>query len=103
MSKGILDATFPMLYTFTPENFPFIAREHLNHAYGRWVLPGINTKRRTTEEILELVNLARELGAPGVCVFGYRATFPDHVPSATAKALLAGPFKESVDIPTRSF
>ena len=56
MSKGILDATFPMLYIFTPENFPFIAREHLNDAYGRWVLPGINTRRRTTEEILELVD-----------------------------------------------
>ena len=103
MSKGILDATFPMLYTFTPENFPFIAQEHLNHAYDRWVLPGINTKRRTTVEILELIELARGLGAPGVCIFGYRATFPDHKPSETAKALLAGPFSGRLPVPEREF
>lgn len=102
-SRGILDATFPMLYIFTPADFPYVARDHLNNSYGRWVLPGINTRRRTTAEILDLVRLSRELGAPGVCVFGYRSTFPDHEPGETAIALLAGPFAERVRVPDRSF
>ena len=59
--------------------------------------------RLPPEEIVELVGLARQLGAPGVAVFGYRATFPDHVPGESAKALLAGPFSERATVPERDF
>lgn len=100
-SRGILDASLPMLYRYAPADFPFVAGDHLNNAYGRWVLPGINAKRRTTEEMLQLIDLSRSLGAPGVAVFGYRAMFPDHEPSDAAVAMLAGPFAEIVSVPVR--
>ena len=103
LSRGILDASLPMLYRYAPEDFPFVVRDHLNHAYGRWVLPGINARRRTPDEMLKLVDLARSLGAPGVAVFGYRGVFPEHEPSETAKALLAGPFAEVVEAPERGW
>jgi uncharacterized lipoprotein YddW (UPF0748 family) len=102
-SRGILDASLPMLYRYKPADFPYVARDHLNHAYGRWVLPGINAKRRTAEEMVELVRLSRSLGAPGVAVFGYRAMFPDHQPSGTAETLLHSVFAEKAAIPKRGW
>ena len=103
LARGMLDASLPMLYIYKPTDFVFVAREHLAHAYGRWVLPGLNAGRSTEEELLELIALSRQLSAPGVALFSYGSLFPDHTPGDKAKALLEGPFANRVDVPERAW
>ena len=103
LARGTLDASLPMLYVYKPADFSFAAREHLAHAYGRWVLPGLNAGRSTEAELLELIALSRQLGAPGVAIFSYRGLFPDHTPGDHARALLKGPFANRVDVPERGW
>ncbi len=102
LTRGILDATTPMLYQYTPDDFGFVAREHLQHSYGRWVLPGLNPSRTTSEEMIQLIEISRSLGARGVALFSYRGLFPDHVPGEKAAALRERPFAEKVTVPVRA-
>lgn len=103
LSRGIVDATMPMLYLYKPADFGFAARDHLMHAYGRWVWPGLNAGRSSKEELLELIAISRELGAVGVTIFSYDSLFPEDTPNDKAQALLEGPFKHPVDVPERSW
>ncbi|NNE45504.1 MAG: family 10 glycosylhydrolase [Rhodothermales bacterium] len=102
LARGLLDGTTPMLYSYKPDKFAFVAREHLQHAYGRSVWPGLNPSRTTDEELLELIQVSRELGAGGVALFSYRGLFPDHEPGDKARLLRKGPFSESVAVRTQA-
>ena len=88
-----------MLYSYKPDSFKFVAREHVQHGYGRWVVPGLNPTRTTADEMIELIDISRGLGAQGVALLSYRGLFPEHEPSAKATALKAGPFAIRAKIP----
>jgi uncharacterized lipoprotein YddW (UPF0748 family) len=102
LSRGILDATFPMLYRYRPEDLGYVLRDHLANAHGGWALPGLQAGRASTENLLRLVEISRELGARGLAIFAYRGLFRRHEPGAKARALLAGPFASRVPVPRRS-
>ncbi len=103
LSRGTLDATLPMLYRYKPEDFEFVLRDHLESSHDRWVLPGLSTGRSSREELLELIEISRRLGAPGVAIFSYSGLFPKHRPGDKAAALLEGPFAQRVSVPERSW
>ncbi len=101
LSRGIVDGTFPMLYTYTPEDFEFVVRDAVAHSYGRWVLPGLHAGRWSVEEYEAFIRISRELGAAGTGAFSYGALFREEEPTETAQALLAGPFARRVPVPKR--
>ncbi|MDX1740780.1 MAG: family 10 glycosylhydrolase, partial [Rhodothermales bacterium] len=100
LARGILDATTPMLYRYGPAEYPYVAREHLQHSFGRKVIPGLNPSRTSPEEMVELIEISRELGAPGVALFSYSGLFPDHRPGGKAEVLRSGPFARSALVPS---
>jgi hypothetical protein len=42
-------------------------------SYGRYVIPGISTNYTDVHELLDRIDAARSLGAPGVALFSYGA------------------------------
>jgi uncharacterized lipoprotein YddW (UPF0748 family) len=102
LSRGIVDATFPMLYSYAPKDFEYVARDHLNHAFGGWVMPGLNAGRSSLEDLVELIRMSRRLQAPGLALFSYGGLFPEHEPGDKARALVQGPFAQRAGIPSRN-
>lgn len=99
LSRGTIDIILPMLYNKSPEDFQYYMRDFLENAHGRWVLPGLGVGRASAEDLLQLIEISRKLGAPGVAIYDYSALFPDHKPNEKALALKAGPFARKAAAP----
>ena len=76
MSKGILDATFPMLYIFTPENFPFISIMPTGAGCCRGSTPGAEPRRRSSNSSIWLATWVLPVFACSATVRRFPTTFP---------------------------
>ena len=100
LSRGVVDMTCPMLYIQDKDAYTAYLRDLTAHRYGRWVVPNLGVFRiRDTQLLLEMIDIARQLGAAGIGLYDYKALFPKHQPGEKAKALLAGPFATWVETP----
>lgn len=75
MERGVLDASLPMIYW--PVNpggrldFDTLTRDHLAHAGGGAVYPGISAEALSTDQVEACITAARAAGAPGFVIFDW--------------------------------
>ena len=106
LNEGLTDANIPMIYWPVTDNpgdrldFRTLARDHLDHASGRHVYPGISAMPSGEDDlqrIVDCIEASRALGAPGFVVFDY-TTALDHF-----GALVDGPLAETVSPPSMNW
>jgi uncharacterized lipoprotein YddW (UPF0748 family) len=77
LSKGIIDANMPMLYSSDIVNdlAAWMTRTQgfVDDSYGRYVFPGISTNYTDVNQIINRIEAAQSLGAKGVALFSYGA------------------------------
>ena len=77
LANGFIDANMPMLYSSDIVNdlpaWTARAQGFLDDAHGRYVFPGISTNYTDVNQIINRIEAARSLGAPGVALFSYSA------------------------------
>lgn len=75
LSRGIIDAVYPMIYTSDDTHFRRLLRNHRYNDHGRYVYAGIDHLR---DKIPQQVAISRELGCRGFALFSYGTLFPGH-------------------------
>ena len=77
LAAGAIDANLPMLYSSDILHdlpaWTARAQGFLDDAHGRYVFPGISTNYTDVHQIINRIEAARSLGAPGVALFSYGA------------------------------
>jgi len=77
LANGFIDANLPMLYSsdilYDLPAWTARAQGFLDDAHGRYVFPGISTNYTDVHQIINRIEAARSLGAPGVALFSYGA------------------------------
>jgi len=95
LSQGLLDANIPMIYWRLSEppgqrlDFATLTADHLAHASGRHVYPGIQAELGH-EAVADCIAAAPAAGAPGVVLFDYRTAQQ----AGWLSELARGPFAE---------
>jgi uncharacterized lipoprotein YddW (UPF0748 family) len=77
LANSFIDADMPMLYSsdikYDLPAWTARAQGFLDDAHGRYVFPGITTDYTDVNQIINRIEAARSLGAPGVALFSYGA------------------------------
>ena len=77
LAAGAIDANLPMLYSsdilYDLPAWTARAQGFLDNAHGRYVFPGISANYTDVHQIINRIEAARSLGAPGVALFSYGA------------------------------
>ncbi len=85
LARGDMDFLTPMIYTGNDLLFSTMLSDHLRHAHGRHIFPGIMVNDAIT--VARQIELCRELGTPGHCLFSYNILFPRHKPGSIVRHL----------------
>jgi uncharacterized lipoprotein YddW (UPF0748 family) len=77
LANSLIDANMPMLYSSDILHdlpaWTARAQGFLDDAHGRYVFPGISTNYTDVNQIINRIEAARSLSAPGVALFSYGA------------------------------
>jgi uncharacterized lipoprotein YddW (UPF0748 family) len=95
LANGIIDANMPMLYSSDILNdlSAWITRAQgfVNDAYGRYVIPGISGSYANFNDIVDRIDAARSMGAPGIAIFSYSGLNANNYWDALANGPFASP------------
>ncbi len=76
IEEGLIDAAMPMIYTTDDALFESNARDAIAIRGAAALLPGVGAYQHSDPaQTLRQFEIARKLGASGVCVFSYHALF----------------------------
>jgi len=97
VNRSLVDFIAPMIYTSNMLLFQHTLERHLQRANNHTIYPGILVSEAST--VINQIELSRQKGCIGHCLFAYKNIFPEHQPGTLAQILKTSCYRTKADVP----